>query len=332
MLKIGIVSTANIGVAHVIPAIQNASNCTVAAVASRDRKRARKLACRFDVPLTFGTYEELLASDEIDAVYIPLPTSQHVEWTLKAAAAGKHVLCEKPIALNAADIKSLIKARDKHGVVVSEAFMVTYHPQWLKVREIISKGSICKLRHVQASFAYHNLDADNMRNRVELGGGVIPDIAVYPVVATRFATGAEPHSLRATVEFDPEFKTDRYATVHAQFEGFDLSFYVSTQMALRQSIAFHGDKGFIELTAPFNSNLYAGDELRLHNQTHSEVRSFSYTGVDQYQCQVEAFARACSGKSAGKKQSLFSLEDSYANQRVIDAIYKSAKKSAVVKV
>ena len=328
MLKFGIVSTANIGVEHVIPAIQNSSNCVVAAIASREEKRARKVARQFDVPHTFGSYEELLASDEIDAVYIPLPTSQHVEWTIKAAAAGKHVLCEKPIALTAAEIKSLIKARDKHGVIVSEAFMVTYHPQWLKVRDLISKGSIGKLRHVQASFAYHNLDANNMRNQVELGGGVIPDIAVYPVVATRFATGAEPARLHSTVVFDPKFKTDCYATVHAQFENFDLSFYVSTQMALRQTIAFHGDKGFIELTAPFNSNLYAGDELRLHNQDHSEVRSFSYTGVNQYQCQVEAFTRAC----AGKKQSLFSLEDSYANQRVIDAIYKSSKKSAWAKV
>lgn len=328
MFRFGIVSTANIGMAHVIPAIQNSSNSVVSAIASRDSKKARKVARQFGVPLSFGSYEELLASDEIDAVYIPLPTSQHVEWTLKAAAAGKHVLCEKPISLNASDIKSLIKARDKHNVIISEAFMVTYHPQWLKVRDLIAKGSIGKLRHVQASFAYHNVDANNMRNMVELGGGVIPDIAVYPVVATRFATGAEPQRLQSTVEFDPKFKTDCYATVQAHFEGFDLSFYVSTQMALRQTIAFHGEKGFIELTAPFNSNLYAGDEVRLHNQTHSEVRSFSYTGVDQYQCQVEAFAKAC----GGKKQPVFSLEDSYANQRVIDAIYKSASGKRWVKI
>lgn len=328
MLRIGIVSTANIGISHVIPAIQNSSNCIVAAIASRDIKKARKVARQFDVPLTFGSYEDLLASDEIDAVYIPLPTSQHIEWTLKSAAAGKHVLCEKPIALKASDIKSLIKARDKNGVIVSEAFMVTYHPQWLKVKELLRKGSIGKLRHVQASFAYHNVDPDNMRNTVELGGGVIPDIAVYPVVATRFVTEAEPAKVHAIVDFDPKFKTDRYATVQAQFKDFDMSFYVSTQMALRQSIVFHGDKGFIELTAPFNSNIYAGDEVRLHNQSHSEYRSFSFTGVDQYQYQVEAFARAC----AGKKQPVFSLEDSYANQRVIDAIYKSASDGDWVKV
>ncbi len=328
MLRIGILSTADIGITQLIPAIQNSSNCIVAAVASRDIKKARKLAKTIDANSAFGSYEELLASDEIDAVYIPLPTSQHAEWTIKAADAGKHVLCEKPIALKAAEIKSLIKARDRNKVIVSEAFMVTYHPQWFKVQELIRKGSIGELRHVQASFAYHNLDGNNMRNRVELGGGVIPDIGVYPVVATRFATGAEPEKINSTVVFDENFKTDCYATINAKFSGFDLSFYISTQMALRQSIVFHGDKGFIELTAPFNSNIYAGDELRLHNQTHSECRAFSYTGINQYQLQVEAFARAC----AGKKQALFSLEDSYANQRVIDAIYKAGKSKGWVSV
>lgn len=328
MLRIGILSTAKIGVTHLIPAIQNSSNCIVAAVASRDVKKARKLAKQIHAPLAFGAYEEMLASEDIDAVYIPLPTSQHVEWTIKAADAGKHVLCEKPISLNAADIKSLMKARDRNSVVVSEAFMVTYHPQWFKVKDLIRKGSIGQLKHVQASFTYHNKDANNMRNRVDLGGGVIPDIGVYPVVATRFATGVEPQKMQSTVEFDPQFKTDFYATVNARFKDFDLSFYISTQMALRQSIEFHGDKGFIELTAPFNSNLYEGDEVRLHNQDHSEYRAFRYTGVNQYQLQVEAFARAC----AGKKQDIFTLEDSYNNQRVIDAIYKSAKKNAWVKV
>lgn len=323
MIRIGILSTANIGLTQVVPAIQSASNCVVAAFASRDIKKAKRVAKQFAVPQAFGSYEELLASEEIDAVYIPLPTSQHIEWTLKAAAAGKHVLCEKPISLKAVEIKALIKARDKHGVIITEAFMITYHPQWLKVRDLITKGAIGNLRHVQASFSYYNVDAHNMRNSVELGGGVIPDIAVYPVVATRFVTGAEPDKVLSSVDFDPEFKTDCYATVQAQFDGFDLSFYVSTQLALRQSISFHGDKGFIELTAPFNSNIYAGDELRLHNQSHSEVRTFSYTGINQYRLQVEAFARAC----AGKKQTLFSLEDSVSNQRVIDAIYKSDKRN-----
>jgi len=328
MFRFGIVSTATIGIEHVIPAIQRANNCVVSAIASRDKKKAKKLADRFGVPESFGSYEELLASDSIDAVYIPLPTSQHVEWTLKAAAAGKHVLVEKPVALKAVDIKSLIKARDKNNVLVSEAFMVTYHPQWLKVRDLLSKGAIGELRHVDAAFTYFNKDPDNMRNRPELGGGVLPDIGVYPTVTARFATGQEPQRVQAAVEFDPFFKTDCYASVRAQFESFEMTFYLSTQMANRQSIVFHGDKGFIELTAPFNSNLYEGDEVRLHNANHGETRVFRYTGIEQYQYEVEAFARA----ATGKKQTIFTLEESVLNQRVIDAIYKAGKSGRWEKV
>jgi len=270
----------------------------------------------------------MLASDEIDAVYIPLPTSQHVEWTRKAIEAGKHVLCEKPISLRAEEIRDLMAARDQHGVLVSEAFMVTYHPQWHKVRELIQEGKIGNLKHVQASFTYHNVDPDNMRNQVALGGGVIPDIAVYPVVATRFATQTEPNIVSASVDFDPEFKTDRYANVQLSFDNFDMSFYVSTQMALRQTIVFHGDKGFIELRAPFNSNLYDGDEVLLQDLNHKETRVFRYAGVNQYQLQVEAFARA----AMGDDQKYFTLEDSYQNQRIIDAIYRSAELSEVVEI
>ncbi|MFZ1813150.1 MAG: Gfo/Idh/MocA family oxidoreductase [Rhizobiaceae bacterium] len=328
MLRFGILSTAKIAHEHVIPAIQLAHNCTITAIASRSQKKAEAMAARFAIPNAFGSYEEMLASPEIDAVYIPVPTSQHVEWTLKAAKAGKHVLCEKPIALKAAEIGKLIAAREKHRVVISEAFMVTYHPQWLKVRELIATGAIGKLRQVDAAFTYFNVDPKNMRNLPELGGGVIPDIAVYPTVTTRFATGLEPKKLQATVEYDPKFKTDRYASVRADFGNFELSFYVSTQMALRQAIVFHGDKGFIELTAPFNSNLYEGDELRLHDQRHSEVQVFRYTGLNQYRLQAEAFADAAMGKGG----TVFSLEESLRNQKVIDAIYKAGKSGRWEKV
>jgi len=328
MLKFGILSTAKIGIEHLIPAMQQADNCVVHAIASRDKARARKLAKTINAPLSFGSYEELLESDEVDAIYIPLPTSQHVEWTLKAIKAGKHVLCEKPISLKAKEISALIKARDKHNVVVSEAFMVTYHPQWLKVRELIKKGSIGTLRHVDASFTYFNTDPNNMRNQLALGGGAMPDIGVYPTVVTRFATGQEPVRVQATIDYDPKFKTDRYASIRADFGSFELSFYLSTQMANRQTAVFHGDKGFIELTAPYNSNLYAGDEVRLHNRGHNQATVFSYTGINQYRYQVEAFARACKNP----KHAVFSLEDSVQNQKMIDAIYKADKGTKWVSV
>lgn len=321
MLRFGIMSTARIGAEHVVPAIMQSDNAVVSAIASRDIKKAKKMADRFGIPEAFGCYEEMLASDKIDAVYIPLPTSQHVDWALKAIEAGKHTLVEKPLALKASEINKLIKARDKQGVVVSEAFMVTYHPQWLKVKELLKKGAIGSLRQIDASFTYYNVDPNNMRNRPELGGGVIPDIGVYPTVTARFATGLEPTRLQARVEYDPKFETDRYASVTAEFPGCEMNFYISTQMANRQTMVFHGDKGFIELSAPFNSNLYAGDEVRLHNTKHNEVRVFSYSGINQYRLQIEAFAKA----SLGRKQPVFSLEESILNQRVIDAIYKAGK-------
>ena len=328
MLRIGILSTALIGREHLIPAIQRASNASLTAIASRKLSAAKKIAAQTGAPLAFGSYEDMLASDEIDAVYIPLPTSQHVQWSVKAANAGKHVLCEKPISLNASDIKKIITARDKNKVVVSEAFMVTYHPQWHKVRALLKKGAIGNLKHIDGSFTYFNTDPKNMRNRPELGGGALPDIGVYPTVTARFVTGLEPKRLQATVDYDPKLNTDRYANICAEFPGFNMTFYVSTQMANRQTMVFHGDKGFIELSAPFNSNLYEGDEVRLHNKDHSEARVFRYTGLNQYQLEIEAFANAV----AGKKQQLFSLEESILNQRVIDAIYKAGKSGGWHKV
>lgn len=320
MFRWGIMSTANIGRELVNPAIMKSSNGTIAAIASRDLAKAQQLASSYNTPHAFGSYQDMLDSDVIDGVYIPLTTDAHVEWAIKAADAGKHVLVEKPLALRADDIAPVIDARDRNGVTLSEAFMVTYHPQWAKVRALISSGVIGELRQVDAAFTYFNKDPSNMRNVPELGGGVIPDIGVYPTVTTRFATGAEPLRVHATVEFDPEFGTDRYASIRADYGLFEQTFYISTQLANRQHIAFHGSEGFIELTAPFNSNLYEGDELRIHNQNHSSGETFRYTGIDQYQLQVEAFVDAVSGNAT-----VFSLEDSVKNQKVLDAIYASGK-------
>ncbi len=214
------------------------------------------MADRFSVPHAFGSYEEMLASDTIDAVYIPLPTAQHVEWTLKAADAGKHVLCEKPIALKAAEIDQLIAARDRNRVLVSEAYMVTYAPVWRKVRELLADGAIGTLKHVQGAFTYFNRDPNNMRNIPRSAAGGLPDIGVYPTISTRFVTGAEPVRVQATVERDTDFGTDIYSSVRADFGGFELSFYISTQMAARQVMVFHGDKGFIEVKSPFNADRY----------------------------------------------------------------------------
>ncbi len=323
MFRWGVLSTAKIGREQVIPSLQDSDNGIVTAIASRDYGRARTLADRFGAPHAFGTYEELLLSKEVDGVYIPLPTSQHIEWSVQAAIAGKHVLCEKPIALHADEISALVSIRDEHKVLVSEAYMVNYHPQWAKVQDLIENGAIGALRHVQGAFCYNLLDPENMRNRPELGGGGLPDIGVYPTVSTRLVTGKEPLRVQATIERDPEFGTDRYASVKADFGTFELSFYCATQLALRQHMAFHGAAGFIEVTAPFNAGDYGHATVILHNQTHSGAETFRFPGVRQYKLMAETFARAAHDKSLDTDRPIFTLENSILNQKMIDAVYRA---------
>lgn len=321
MFRWGILSTAKIAREQVIPAIQLSDNGVVHAIASRDSAKARQLAERVGAPLAFNSYEALLASDEIEGVYIPLPTSQHVEWAIRAADSGKHVLVEKPLALAAADIDEVIAARDRNGVLVSEAFMVVHHPQWHKVRGLLGEGAIGTLRHVQGAFSYFNVDPANMRNIPELGGGALPDIGVYPTVTTRFVSGREPESVRATVARDATFGTDSHATVHARFDGFDLTFYVATQLAARQSMVFHGDEGYIEVDAPFNAGIYGDHCVTLHNAAHSEAVRYRFPAASQYRLQSEAFVNAARGSG----DRVFMLEESVLNQKVIDAIYRAGE-------
>ncbi|RWN25803.1 Gfo/Idh/MocA family oxidoreductase [Mesorhizobium sp.] len=322
MFRWGVLSTAKIGREHLLPAMVEAENGVLSAIASRDLSKARALADRFGAPHAFGSYDELLASKEVDGVYIPLPTAQHVGWTAKAIQAGKHVLVEKPLALDARDIPPLIKLRDAKNVLVCEAFMVVYHPQWIKVRELIANGAIGRLRHVQGAFSYYNVDPANMRNQLDLGGGALPDIGVYPTVSTRFSTGKEPLRVQATIERDKTFGTDIYSSIRADFGDFELSFYLSTQMAARQVMVFHGEKGFIEVLSPFNAGIYDHHRIELHNQKHSEAQVFRFPGMQQYRLEVEAFARAAQGGT----DRVFTLEESVLNQKVIDAIFRAGEK------
>lgn len=328
MFRWGVLSTAKIAREQVLPAIAESSNGVLTAVASRDLGKARALADRFGAPHAFGSYEEMLASDTIDGVYIPLPTSQHVEWAIKAADAGKHVLVEKPLALEAKDIERVIEARDRNGVLISEAFMVTYHPQWLKVRDLLAEGAVGRLRHVQGVFTYYNVDPANMRNQLALGGGALPDIGVYPIVTTRFATQSEPVRVHASVERDKTFGTDIYSTIRADFGAFDLSFYLSTQMAARQQMVFHGEQGFIEVASPFNAGLYDDHRVTLHNQNHSQATVFRFPATQQYRLQAEAFVRA----AQGGQDPVFTLEDSVRNQKAIDAIFRAGESGGWEKV
>ncbi len=323
MLRFGILSTAKIGRELVVPAIQDADNCVVTAIASRDQARARQMADRFSVAARL----RLLRGDaglRHDRRRLHSAADRPARgMDAEAADAGKHVLCEKPIALKAAEIDQLIAARDRNRVLVSEAYMVTYAPVWRKVRELLADGAIGTLKHVQGAFTYFNRDPNNMRNIPALGGGGLPDIGVYPTISTRFVTGAEPVRVQATVERDTDFGTDIYSSVRADFGGFELSFYISTQMAARQVMVFHGDKGFIEVKSPFNADRYGAEELELTNQNHSQSQHFRFQDSRQYRREAEAFAKAA---ASGDHADIVSLESSKKNQALIDAIYRAGQK------
>lgn len=316
----GILGNAKIAREFVIPAIRTSRNGTVVALASRDPDSAQEAAHRLDIPVTVGSYEALLARPDVDAVYIPLPNTMHVEWTARALEAGKHVLCEKPLAMQSDEIAPLIALRDRTGLVVGEGFMVTHHPQWVLVRDWIAAGRIGRLRVVDGVFTYFNRQPSNIRNRADLGGGALRDIGVYPVVTTRFATACEPIGAHAVVDRDPEFRTDRMALCRVDFEDFFLSFYCSTQAAARQQMVFHGETGFITVSAPFNAGVYdvARVAWRANDAASSEERLF--TRPNHYQLMVENFADAI----AGRASLVFPLESSQANQRVIDRLFASA--------
>ena len=329
MVRWGVLSTAKIAREHVIPAILEAKGAQLTAIGSRSIRKATEIAEQFGAPQIYGSYEELLSSKEIDAIYIPCPTSSHVKWSTKAAEMGKHVLCEKPLALKAKDIDNLIKIEEKNNVFISEAFMVAYHPQWNRVKTLLQNGSIGSLRHIQGAFTYFNKDPNNMRNQLELGGGGLPDIGVYPIVTTRLVTLQEPHSVSASIKYDKDFKTDFFASAQVHFENFDLSFYCSTQMALRQHMTFHGETGRIEVHTPFNARVYGHARITLHSQNNLTVQEFKFEDTNQYKLQIEKFSDAINSNS---NSDIFSLADSKNNQKVIDAIYAADKSGQITEV
>src|ERR1700720_3334912 len=211
-VKWGVLGAASIAVRKVIPGMQAGEWSEVVAIASRDSAKGEAAARKLGIAKVYGSYEELLADAEIEAFYVPLPNHLHVPWSIRAAEAGKHVLCEKPLSLSVAEAKSLLVVRDRAGVKIGEAFMVKTHPQWLRTRESIRAGRIGELKAIMGGFSYFNRDVANVRNVVEWGGGGIMDIGCYPIVTSRSIFGEEPTRVAALIERDPEFKTDRVAS------------------------------------------------------------------------------------------------------------------------
>ena len=313
----GVMGAAKIAREHLAPAIHMSASGVLAAVASNDAGRAAALAAPYGARAIVG-YDALLADREIDAVYIPLANSDHVGWTLKALAAGKHVLCEKPIALEAAQIDTLIAARDAAGRLCAEAFMVTHHPQWARARAIIASGELGALRQVDGAFSFLNADPANIRNRADLAGGALRDIGVYPVVTTRFATGLEPVAARARLDWDAGI--DATARVSLDFPGFAAEFYVSMRMAARQEMVFHGDKAWLRVRTPFNAGLYGEDVLELRDAA-GNYRLERFPAVNQYVLQIEAFNQSVLTGAPFPCPLAFSR----GNQAAIDAIYRAGE-------
>jgi predicted dehydrogenase len=304
--------------------------CDVAAVASRDEASAREMAAELGIPKAYGSYDALLADPEIEAIYNPLPNHLHVPMTLAAAAAGKHVLCEKPIAITAEEAEQLTQTASQ--VLVAEAFMVRHHPQWQRARELIRSGEIGDLRSIQVIFSYFNVDPGNIRNKADIGGGGLLDIGCYAVVAGRYFFDTEPLRVVTLMDRDPAFGVDRTTSALMDFgAGRQLAFTVSTQSVPYQRIQILGTKGRIEVEIPFNAppdlptRLFVDDGSAHGNRS---ARAIEFPVVDQYQLQGETISRAIRGAAPLD----YGLEDAVLNMRILDALRRSEASSAWEKV
>jgi predicted dehydrogenase len=319
-VKWGIISTAKIGLTNVIPGMLKSRDLQVVAIASRNLKTAQQAALALGIPKSYGSYAEMLADPEIEAVYNPLPNHLHVPLTLAAARAGKHVLCEKPIAITAKEAALLKKA--PKNVHIAEAFMVRHALQWIEVKKLIRKGKIGDIRVIQVFFTYFNRDPGNVRNKADIGGGGLLDIGCYPITVSRFIFEAEPKRVTATFDRDPKFKTDRTAGGLADFgEGRHLSFSISTQAAPFQRVQIGGTKGRIEIEIPFNAppdrpNRYfvQGMEMNVGEWVELPIS-------DQYQLEAEAFGRVV----RGKQKPVWGIADAIQSMKIIDAFFRSEK-------
>jgi predicted dehydrogenase len=318
----GVLGAARIAVKKVIPAMQRGAHCEVVGLASRELGKAKETARELGIPKAYGSYEELLADPEIDAVYNPLPNHLHVPWSIRAMEAGKHVLCEKPIALNVAEVETLIAARDLTGRKVQEAFMVRTHPQWLGVRDLVRSGRIGELRSIVSWFGYFNDDPANVRNVPEWGGGALFDIGCYPITIARFLFGEEPGRVSGLIDRDKRFGVDRVTSGMLDFPSGQAVFTVGMQLVHGQRVQLFGTRGRIEVEIPFNApndrpcRVLVDDGRDVFG---SGVETLTFPTCDQYTIQGDLFSRAILEDTPVP----IPLEDALANMRVIDALFRS---------
>jgi predicted dehydrogenase len=323
----GVLGVAAIATKKVIPGMQKCERAEVVAIASRELSKAREAAKALGVANAHGSYEELLADSDVDAIYNPLPNHLHVPWTVKAAEAGKHVLCEKPIALSSAEAATLIPVRERTGVKMGEAFMVRTHPQWLRAREIVRNGEIGELRAMVSEFSYFNRDPHNIRNIPEYGGGAVMDIGCYPITMSRFFFDRAPVRVSALIERDPEMKTDRLSSALLDFGAGHALFTCSTQSVPFQRMQILGTNGRIELEIPYNippdrpSHIFIDDGSQLGGRS---ARVEEFAPCDQYATQADAFSKAIQENG----EVPVTLEDAVANMAVIEAVLRAGESGA----
>lgn len=319
----GILSTARIGVVKVIPAIQQSNLGVVTAIASRSVMKAREAAEKLGIPKAYGSYEELLRDPDVDAIYNPLPNHLHVPWSLKALDAGKHVLCEKPVAMDAAEGQSLLEAAAKFPhLKIMEAFMYRFHPQWVKAKSLVDEGRIGALKTIHAFFSYHNIDPANIRNKSDIGGGGLMDIGCYCISLSRFMYGREPVTVTGLIERDSVMGTDVLTSGMLDFSVGTATFTCATQLSPYQRVNIFGNTGRIEIEVPFNAPPDKTTRLWLHDT--SGTVEFSFDPCDQYTLQADAFAKAVIEQTPVPTP----LEDAVANMQVIDSVFKSAERHA----
>jgi predicted dehydrogenase len=321
----GILSTARIGTQTVIPAMQQGDYCDITAISSRSLEQAQAAAAELGIPKAYGSYEELLADPDIDAIYNPLPNHLHVPWSIKALQASKHVLCEKPIALTAAEAQELADtARQYPHLKVMEAFMYRHHPQWQRARKLVAEGQIGELRTIQTLFSYYQDDPENIRNMADAGGGGLMDIGCYAISLARFIFGAEPSRVCGIMEYDPRFNTDRLASGVLDFGAGTSTFTCSTQLSPYQRVTIFGTQGHIEIEIPFNAP--ADRPCKIWHRHGSRVEEIILDICNQYTTQGDLFSQAILNNTSVPTP----IEDAVANMRVIEAIIYSARSGAWV--
>ena len=319
----GILGAANIAVKKVAPAMQRGTRCRIVAIASRELGKAQRAARELGVERAYGSYEELLADPDIEAIYNPLPNHLHVPWTIRAAEAGKHVLCEKPIALSADEARQLLEVRERTGVLIGEAFMVRNHPQWLAVRDLVQRGSIGDLRVVAGHFSYFKRDPNDVRSVLEWGGGGLMDVGCYPITMARWLFGEEPEAAIGIVDRDPELRVDRIVSGLLRFpSGGQATFTSAMQLVHYQRMQLHGTSGRIEVQIPFNAPNDRACRIFVDNGRELGDRSadaIDFPIVDQYTLQGDNFSAAVRGEG----EVPVSIEDAIGNMAVIDALFRS---------